>query len=221
MNKATGLTILDRCLLAVGVLCIAAYAGVLMYRSLSSRAAIREFDRAHASVQPVRIEEPPTTDFTLWSDKRLQTYRESRSVQKGSPLAILTVARLNIRAAIFEGTDEWALNRGLGWIAGTASPGQPGNVGIAGHRDGFFRALKDVSIGERIELLTQAGAMVYSVDKIEIVNPDDVGVLRPRATSSLTLVTCYPFYFIGDAPQRFIVHAALRSSEDDRGETRK
>src|SRR5690242_18749694 len=104
MNKDPGLTILDRSLLAVGLVCIGVYAGVLMYRNLSSRAAIREFDRVRESVQPVRIEEPELTDFSLWSDKRLRTYRESRAVEKGSPLAVLIVARLNIRAAVFEGT---------------------------------------------------------------------------------------------------------------------
>jgi sortase A len=114
---------------------------------------------------------------------------------------------LDIRAPVFEGTDEWELNRGLGWIQGTASPGEAGNVGIAGHRDGFFRALKDVRVGDDIELLTLRRAASYTVDAIEIVTPDNVGVLRPRGAPSLTLVTCYPFYFVGDAPQRFIVHA--------------
>src|SRR5690242_1080631 len=137
MNKDAGLTILDRSLLAVGLICILAYGGALMYRNLSSSAAIREFDRT-AAVQRVRIDEREETDFSLWSDKRLRTYRETRATGKGSPLAVLTVARLKLRAAVFEGTDEWALNRGLGWIAGTALPGRPGNVGIAGHRDGFF-----------------------------------------------------------------------------------
>jgi sortase A len=83
-------------------------------------------------------------------------------------------------------------------------------VGIAGHRDGFFRELKEVSSGDVIELTTIDGEAVYAVDGTEIVKPDDVSVLQPRAVPSLTLVTCYPFYYVGDAPRRFIVHAALQ-----------
>jgi sortase A len=110
---------------------------------------------------------------------------------------------------VFEGTDELQLNRGVGWIAGTARPGQDGNIGIAGHRDGFFRALKDVKTGDKLDISTLHGLRRYAVDEIEIVTPDNVGVLQRRAAPSVTLVTCYPFYFIGDAPQRWIVHARL------------
>jgi sortase A len=90
-------------------------------------------------------------------------------------------------------------------------PGDAGNVGIAGHRDGFFRGLKDISVGDEIDLIMTKEKTTYVVDQIEIVSPADVHVLEPRSTSSLTLVTCYPFYFVGDAPQRFIVHAAIAS----------
>ena len=113
---------------------------------------------------------------------------------------------------MFEGTDDLALNRGVGWIAGTARPGEAGNgnIGIAGHRDGFFRGFKDILLGDEVELSTLEGVSFYAVDSIEIVSPDNVTVLRPRGVPSLTLVTCYPFYFVGDAPQRFIVHATLK-----------
>jgi sortase A len=125
-------------------------------------------------------------------------------------MAVLRIARIGIVAPVVEGTDDLSLNRGVGWISGTARPGETGNIGIAGHRDGFFRALKDVAAGDAIELDTFFGMKTYRVDQIEIVTPDDVRVLLPRASPSLTLVTCYPFYFMGDAPQRFIVHAALQ-----------
>jgi sortase A len=124
------------------------------------------------------------------------------------------LAKFNLRVPVFEGTDELALNRGVGWIAGTARPGQNGNIGIAGHRDGFFRRLKNIGTGDAIELSTDKSRGVYTVDQIEIVNPDNVGVLRPRGVPSLTLTTCYPFYFIGDAPQRFIVHAVLKQQTE-------
>ena len=105
------------------------------------------------------------------------------------------------------------LNRGVGRIIGTARPGGPGNIGIAGHRDGFFRGLKDISVGDDVELTTTKERATYIVDQIEIVSPTDVRVLQPRGVSSLTLVTCYPFYFVGDAPNRFIVHASLASDQ--------
>ena len=84
--------------------------------------------------------------------------------------------------------------------------GESGNIGIAGHRDGFFRALKDIAMGDLITLSSRTATTTYSVDQIEIVTPEDVSVLAPRAGPSVTLVTCYPFYYSGDAPQRFIVH---------------
>lgn len=110
---------------------------------------------------------------------------------------------------MLEGTDDVTLNRGVGWIPGTARPLESGNIGIAGHRDGFFRGLKDISVGDVLELESAGSYASYSVDEIEIVEPKDAAVLRPRAKPAITLVTCYPFYFVGSAPNRFIVHAAL------------
>jgi sortase A len=108
------------------------------------------------------------------------------------------------------------LNRGVGRIAGTSLPGQGGNIGIAGHRDGFFRTLKDIRTGDAIELVTTSGKDIFVVDQIRITNRGDVSVLRPRAKRSLTLVTCYPFYFVGPAPSRYIVEASLkRQAEQD------
>jgi sortase A len=101
------------------------------------------------------------------------------------------------------------LNRGLGWIEGTSRPGEDGNVGIAGHRDGFFRALQDVGPGDVVELETAGSTRQYRVDSIQIVEPNAVHVLAPTDTAVLTLVTCYPFYHVGPAPQRFIVQAGL------------
>ena len=107
---------------------------------------------------------------------------------------------------VFDGTDEWVLNRGVGRIIGSTRVGESGNIGIAGHRDGFFRVLKDIAVGDLMTLSSSSATTTYAVDQIEIVTPDDVSVLAPRAGPSVTLVTCYPFYHPGDAPQRFIVH---------------
>ena len=115
--------------------------------------------------------------------------------------------KIDLEVAVLPGTSELVLNRGLGWIEGTAPIGTVGNVGIAGHRDGFFRGLKDIETGDRMELETLQGVQTYEIDQISIVQPEDVYVLAPSEESRLTLVTCYPFYFVGKAPLRFIVHA--------------
>lgn len=123
------------------------------------------------------------------------------------PVAVLRIPRLSLEVPVGTGTDESVLLHGAGWIAGTASPGSAGNVGIAAHRDSFFRSLKDVAIGDLIELETLNGMDSYRVAELSIVEPSDVGVLDDTGAAALTLVTCYPFYFVGHAPQRFIVRA--------------
>jgi sortase A len=110
---------------------------------------------------------------------------------------------------LLEGTESLTLNHGVGRITGTARPGEGGNIGIAGHRDTFFRGLKNVSIGDTMELRTPKGIEVYEAAEINIVSPSEVNVLRRRSVPSLTLVTCYPFYYLGSAPQRYIVTASL------------
>jgi sortase A len=120
----------------------------------------------------------------------------------------LGIPRLDISAVVIEGTSNKTLRRAVGHIAGTALPGQPGNVGIAGHRDTFFRPLRHVQQDDLITLTTFGGEYRYRVVSIQVVSPNDVAVLNPDENEILTLVTCYPFYFVGSAPERFIVRAA-------------
>lgn len=117
------------------------------------------------------------------------------------------VPRLGISAIMMEGTNAAILRRAVGHIRGTALPGQRGNVVISGHRDTFFRPLRNVAAGDIISLTTTAGEYRYRVVATSVVAPDDVGVLAQGAGETLTLVTCYPFYFVGPAPNRFIVTA--------------
>ena len=105
------------------------------------------------------------------------------------------------------------MNRGAGWIEGTAELGTTGNIGLAGHRDGFFRGLKDIKSGDVIELETLDGSLTYRVSEITIVDPEDVYVLAPTPEPSVTLVTCYPFYFVGNAPKRYIVRGVLENGQ--------
>jgi sortase A len=119
----------------------------------------------------------------------------------------IEVSRLGISVIVMEGDSEITLQRAVGHIVGTALPGQPGNVALAGHRDSFFRPLRNIRVGDVIALTTPGGEFRYRVDSTRIVNPDDVSVLDSDSHEILTLVTCYPFYFVGAAPSRFIVRA--------------
>lgn len=126
---------------------------------------------------------------------------------EGEILGHLEISRLGVSAALLQGTTSRTLRHGVGHIQGTAIPGTPGNSGIAGHRDTFFRALKGIHEGDEIELKTANASTRYLVDWARVVPPEDNSVLDPTRESALTLVTCYPFYFIGAAPKRFVVRA--------------
>jgi sortase A len=128
-------------------------------------------------------------------------------VASGTPLAILTIPRVGLSAVVLQGSDGHTLRSGLGHIEGTPLPGESGNVAIAGHRDTFFRRLQGVQVGDGILLDTPEGSVRYRVSWRRIVNPDEVGVIGPSDDAVLTLVTCYPFWFIGAAPDRFVVRA--------------
>ena len=126
---------------------------------------------------------------------------------EGSPLIRMTVPRLALSVMISEGIQPQTLARAAGHIPGTAFPDEPGNVGIAGHRDTFFRKLGEIRKDDVISLATAGGSYLYSVEWTRIVSPTQVDVLDPSSTPALTLVTCYPFTYVGSAPERFIVRA--------------
>jgi sortase A len=132
------------------------------------------------------------------------------TINEGDVLGRIDIPRIGISVAVLQGTTARTLRLGVGHIKGTALPGEPGNIGIAGHRDTYFRALKDIRKDDEIQLQTAAGITKYEVDWIQITSPSRIGVLAPTTESSLTLVTCYPFYYIGAAPERFIVRAHRR-----------
>ena len=122
-------------------------------------------------------------------------------------LGEIEIPRIGVAAMIVEGIDNRTLRRAVGHIPGTPLPGQQGNVGIAGHRDTFFRALRNVRQDDEINLTTYDGSYHYRVTSTQIVEPDATQVLDHSDGDILTLVTCYPFYFVGPAPRRFIVRA--------------
>ena len=129
------------------------------------------------------------------------------AAKEGDVLGRIDIPRLGVSVAVLQGTRSRTLRLGVGHIAGTPLPGETGNSGIAGHRDTFFRELKDIRENDEIDLQTAMGLFRYEVDWVKLVDPYDLSVLAPSTESALTLVTCYPFYFVGPAPERFVVHA--------------
>jgi sortase A len=119
----------------------------------------------------------------------------------------IKIPRLRLSVVVIEGVTKTALRRAVGHIPGTALPGEAGNVGVAGHRDTFFRPLKDLRIKDEIQFSTLKGDFKYEVESLRVVRPDNVGVLARSNENVLTMVTCYPFYYVGPAPQRWIVRA--------------
>jgi sortase A len=148
----------------------------------------------------------PVPDRALWSPQRIRAY-EAASATAVLPLGVLRIPSIGLAVPIYEGTDDATLDRGAGRIEGTAQLNEEGNVGIAAHRDGFFRGLKDLSLGDELTLQTWLADRRYRVTRLWITRPTDVSVIAPGTSDALTLVTCYPFYFVGSAPQRFIVRA--------------
>jgi sortase A len=132
-----------------------------------------------------------------------------RDAEAGTVLGRIEIPRLSMTAMVAEGVDTKTLGRSVGHVPSTAWPGEAGNCGLAGHRDTFFRGLGDIRVDDIIRIVTIERTTTYSVEWTEIVEPTRVDVLDSTATRSLTLVTCYPFAFIGRAPQRFIVRARL------------
>ena len=155
--------------------------------------------------------------FQARENAALARFAPTRSTAKrgGTPapgpdglIGRVEVQRLGISVVVMEGTSDQTLRRAVGHIAGTGLPGQPGNVGLAGHRDTFFRPLKNIQSGDVITLTTLGGEYRYRVVSTKVVDPESVDVLDSDGSEILTLVTCYPFSYIGSAPGRFIVRAA-------------
>jgi sortase A len=211
----------ERVFLAIGLTLLAIWAGVRIYGSMASRSAIARFQANQVSAQstdPVVNTKDGSpafspVDFTDWNPKRVAAYKESLSTKTDLPLAILRIPKIKLEVPVFNDTDDLTLNRGVGRILGTAQIGQQGNLGIAGHRDGFFRGLKDVVPNDVIEIVRPGQTDLYAITQIQIVDPENVSVLAPTPAETLTLVTCYPFYYVGNAPQRYIVTATFQISD--------
>lgn len=140
-------------------------------------------------------------DTELWSDSRIESY------QPADAIGVIRIADTNMVAPIVAGTSELDLDAGVGWLKASSGLDGDGNIVLAAHRDGFFRTLKDIPEGTVIEIITPEIHDRYVVTATQIVQPEEIWVLQPTDFATLTLVTCYPFYFVGSAPQRFVVNA--------------
>jgi sortase A len=200
------ITLLGAALLALAVL-------LYIDGMLASRAAIAAFDEVTASAASdagaLHLTREP--DQSSWSASAKKDYRAALGYDR-KPSAVLTIERLGLEVPVFPDAKSLTLNRGAGVVDGTAQPGEGGNVVISAHRDGFFRPLEKIAVGDVIELRLPNGKERYKVAEILIVDPLDVSVLDPTEEPTLTLITCYPFRYVGSAPDRFIVRAHLIGS---------
>ena len=196
------LRITERASWACGLAGLAWWGAFQVGVATTNRQEVDRFEALRTVTQDIA-----TPDQSLWSAVRVNAWRKALLDPAPAPLAVLRIPKIRLEVAVLPGTDDRTLDRAVGHIDGTAMPGTNGNLGIAGHRDGFFRGLKDIAPGDAIQIDTLQGTDVYRVDRTWVVDPDDVSVLDPTPTRTLTLVTCYPFYFVGSAPRRFIVRA--------------
>jgi sortase A len=209
-SRAAAWRWLERTLFLVAFLCLGSYAYVAVHARIVQHEASEQLDAslAQAEQQKVLPGDPGSPDGSGQPTTQPEAGAPPPALRTGDVVGRLEVPRVGVSVMVLEGDDDGTLSQAAGHIPDTDLPGAPdGNVGIAGHRDTFFRPLKDVRKGDEIVLTTEHGAYRYTVESTRIVKPEDVDVLNPLDHPVLTLVTCYPFYYVGHAPNRFIVQA--------------
>lgn len=208
-SRNLGRRVVEGVLLAIGIAFLGYYFYAYFYRIGYQAYAEWRFkqETTVAAGPPARASKPPVARASLPNPDRPSRARERDA---GSIIGRLSIPRLHFSAIVEEGTDERTLSRAVGHVPGTSLPGDPGNAAVAGHRDTFFRDLRNLRPNDRIDVTTYEGRYHYVVDSLTVVDPSDVAVLKSHGRGrSLTLVTCFPFEYIGNAPRRFVVHAVL------------
>jgi sortase A len=199
-SRRTPFRWIDRALIAFGLGCLLFYAIVTVHSAIYQRRAKAEID---AIVAARRLSEATTANRYV-----PDTAPPPAPVMPGEVIGRVDVPRLKLSAAVAEGDDDLTLGKAVGHLPDTPLPWQlKGNVAFAAHRDGLFRPLKNIRLNDEVRVVTRYGEFLYRVRKTQIVDPGDVWVIAPTPTPTLTLITCYPFSFIGHAPHRFIVQA--------------
>ena len=202
------LTLLRYFFLAIAVACLGLYGYLSLERVLYQTYESREFDRApDRGAATVAASSGHIIPIGRTGPSPRKSVSSARLSSSTALVGRLSIPRLHLSAMVREGIDRNTLLLAIGHIPATALPGQAGNVGVAGHRDTFFRGLKDLKTRDEIQFSTLSGDFKYVVESLIVVEPDNVAVLAPSSENVLTLVTCYPFSYIGTAPRRFVVRA--------------
>jgi len=204
---------LERALLLVAVLCLGAWGWAWLDSAYTQYRDNQILDEALNAAPASGTTAPPAAGSSAAETDSLGSFRQANAaeppkpVEPGALVGRIEIPRLGVSAIVLEGVDSKTLRRGVGHIPETPLPGGGGNVGLAAHRDSFFRGLKDIRKNDIIQVRTLEGDFRYRVESTQIVKPEDTEVLDDGPVPMLTLVTCYPFYYVGSAPKRFIVHA--------------
>jgi sortase A len=198
-------SILQVLLFTIGIGCLGFYCSSYVYRTAYQLYEGWQFDHSTAEPGPAPARTRAALPAVLPDPDRGTPAR--RTSERPSLIGRISIPRLHLSAIVEEGVDDTTLSRAVGHIPGTALPGEAGNIGIAGHRDTFFRKLKDLKPHDSIDFTTHAGRFHYTVESLTVVEPTDVSVLKANGSRTLTIVTCFPFQYVGNAPRRFIVHA--------------
>jgi sortase A len=207
-SRRTTLRWAERLLILVGIVCLGYFLYTYAEASLYQAFEDRELDKI--------LNDAPVAGTSGTPREEVGPAPEAvprRTLAPGSTVGRIEIPRLGVSAVIRAGSDARTLRLAVGYIPGTGLPGDRGNFGLAGHRDTFFRKLRDINPDDEIRIVTADGVFRYYVQRTSIVTPEDVWVLDPTNYPALTLVTCYPFNYIGSAPKRFIVRAALQATE--------
>ncbi|HYZ86850.1 MAG TPA: class D sortase [Bryobacteraceae bacterium] len=183
--------------LVLGFACLTVFFGHKIYEAVYQRIEDREFEKQIERARRQRME----------PEGAKQRAMPRIPLQPGELLGRVVIPGLGLSAIVQEGVEKQILSRAVGHVPSTARPGEIGNVAIAAHRDTYFRPVRNLKVGDTIQLETTRGLYDYKVEKMWIVDPTDVSVLRPTQGKALTLITCYPFNFVGHAPKRYIVRA--------------
>ena len=217
---STALRWLESCCWGFGLVLVLVWLAGTLWGEFGYRAALAAFDHSRIGVAlaaPPGADAPPHAglehappDQSAWSAERIRQYAEARWSVPLTPEAVIRISSLGLEVPVFPGATEASMTRGAGRIVGSPRFGEPGNVSVSSHRDGYFRKLRDIRVGDEIVVDTRAASYRYVVEDIRVTDPADTVVLWPGDVPELTLVTCYPFDFIGRAPQRYVVRAELR-----------
>jgi sortase A len=205
--KKPSLRWIERALIAIGILCVGLWAWSWIDAKIYQYRESKLLEEAASARATVASETDSLGAFRETSAPAPEEKEPSEPGPEGSLVGRIEIPRLDVSAIVLEGVDKKTLRRGVGRIPETALPGDGGNVGLAAHRDSFFRGLKDIRKNDIVTLKTMEDTYYYRVEWTEIVRPQDTHVLADSGAPELTLVTCYPFYYVGSAPKRFIVRA--------------